>query len=183
MRGLSLALATALFTGCVTTPAPKPPGDDFILKLAPAAFGRELQLAQRITVVRGDDRKTLDAQLEIDAQEVRIAAMALGQTVASMRWDGKTFEQQVSTHVPSAVTADRILSDVQLAWWPADAVRAALPAGYLLDEQGATRTLTRDGAIVATIEYTGAAPAWKKVRLQHARYGYALDIESVELAP
>ncbi len=181
MRGLTLALAL-LSSSCVTTPRPKPESE-FLLKLAPAAFGRELQLAQRITVVRGADRKTFEAQLEIDATGVRIAAVALGQTVASLSWNGSELTQQVSTHVPEAITAERILSDVQLAWWPAATIRAALPPGFALEELDGKRTLSRDGATVATVDYTGTGPVWNRVRLVHARYGYELDIESVELTP
>jgi hypothetical protein len=174
-------LALAL-TACVTTPRPPPPGDDLLFKLSPNSLGRELQLAQRITVLRGADRKTFEAQLEVDALEVRIAAVALGQTVASLTWNGTTLKQQVSTHVPEAITADRILSDVQLAWWPAAAIRAALPGGYTLVEEGTRRTLSRDGTGVARIDYEGTAPAWQHVRLAHLKYGYELDIESVDLA-
>lgn len=180
-HGLSVALGL-LFAACVTTPPPPKPGD-FLLKLSPASLGRELQLAQRITVARGADRKTFEAQLEVDAAAVRIAAVTLGQTVASLTWNGSTLDQQVSTHVPEAITAERILSDVQLAWWPADVIRGALPAGYALEEAEGRRTLSHDGAPVATITYTGAGPVWNRVRLAHARYGYELDIESVELAP
>lgn len=180
-RGLIILLCA--LSACVTTPKPKPDGDDLLLKLSPKSLGRELQLAQRITVVRGSEKKqTFDAQLEVDAAEVRIAAVALGQTIASLKWNGEKLEKQVSTHVPDAISADRILSDVQLAWWPADAIRAALPGGYALDEANAQRTLTRNGEGLARIEYQGSAPAWAHVKLAHLKYGYELDIESVDLS-
>lgn len=180
-RGLIL-LALAVTSACVTAPKPKPDADDLLLKLSPKSLGRELQLAQRITVVRGAERKTFDAQIEVDAAEVRIAAVALGQTVASLKWDGVKLDKQVSTHVPDAITADRILSDVQLAWWPADAIRAALPGGYALDDAPAQRTLSRNGEGLARIDYVGTAPAWAHVKLSHLKYGYELDIESVDLS-
>ncbi|MFZ5442798.1 MAG: DUF3261 domain-containing protein [Myxococcota bacterium] len=181
MRVGALALLT-LLTGCVTTPRPPPPAE-FALRLSPASLGRELQLVQRITVLRGDERRSFDAQLEADATVVRIAAVALGQTVASLSWDGTTLAQQVSTHVPPAVTAARILSDVQLAWWPAEAIRAALPGGFSLLDEAGERVLLRDGAPWARVRYEGTAPAWRHVRLEHAHFGYALDIESVEASP
>lgn len=171
-----------LLLGCVTTPRP-PPGPEFGLRLSPASLGRELQLSQRVTVVRGDERKSFDAQLEVDASAVRIAAVAMGQTIASLVWDGKTLDQKVSTHVPAAVSASRILSDVQLAWWPAEAVRAGLPAGYSLEEVNGTRVIIASGAPFASVSYEGAPPAWKLVRLTQQRYGYVLEIESVEAAP
>ncbi|MFO0597169.1 MAG: DUF3261 domain-containing protein [Myxococcaceae bacterium] len=159
-------------------PAPRP---EVLLKLSPASLGRELQLAQRITVVRDGDRKSFEAQLEVDRESVRIAAVAMGQTIATLAWDGAKFTHQVSTHVPEAITPDRILSDVQLAWWPADSIRAALPAGWTLADQGLHRSLAHDGVDVASIDYAGTAPAWAHVTL--SRPGYQLDIESVELAP
>ena len=167
--------------GCVTTPKPRS-DREFGLRLSPASLGRELQLSQRVTVVRGEERKSFDAQLEVDASAVRIAAVAMGQTIASLAWDGKTLEERVSVHVPPSVTAARILSDVQLAWWPAEAIRAGLPAGFSLDEVGANRTLTENGAPFASVNYEGAAPAWRLVRLAHHRFGYLLEIESVEAA-
>lgn len=174
----------ALFTcaACVTTPK-APAAPEFGLRLSPASLGRELSLSQRITVVRGDDRKSFDAQLEADASAVRIAAVAMGHTVATLTWDGKSLEQKVSTHVPPAVTAARILSDVQLAWWPAEAIRAGLPAGYSLEEGANSRVVTEAGAPFASVSYEGTAPAWRFVKLTQARYGYVLEIESVEAAP
>lgn len=149
---------------------------EFGLRLSPASLGRELQLAQRVTVVRGEERKSFDAQLEVDASSVRIAAVAMGQTIASLVWDGKTLEERVSAHVPPAVTASRILSDVQLAWWPAEAIRAGLPSGFSLEDGAAGRVLMRDGAVFASVTYEGS----RLVRLTHHRFGYVLEIESVE---
>ena len=172
-------IAFLLASGCVTTP--KPPAEvEFGLRLSPASLGRELQLSQRVTVVRGEERRSFDAQLEVDGSAVRIAAVAMGQTIATLVWDGKTLEQKVSVHVPPSVTASRILSDVQLAWWPAEAIRAGLPAGFALEEVNDTRVVTQDGRPFASVSYEGAAPAWKIVRLTQQRFGYVLEIESVE---
>ena len=179
MRAGVIFVLALWVAGCVTTP--KPPAEaEFGLRLSPASLGRELLLSQRITVVRGEERRSFDAQLEADAKSVRIAAVAMGQTIASLVWDGKSLEQHVSTHVPAAVTAARILSDVQLAWWPAEAVRAGLPAGYSLEEGSGTRVVTDEGAPFASVTYEGTGPAWKFVRLTQQKYGYVLEIESVD---
>lgn len=182
MRAGLTAILVAL-TGCVTAPKPVPTEDELVLRLSPASLGRELQLSQRITVLRGDLRRSFEAQLEVDASAVRIAAVAMGQTIASLSWDGKVFEQRVSAHVPEAVNASRILSDVQLAWWPAQAIRAALPPGYQLDESADSRTILHHGAPFASISYEGLPPAWAHVRLAQQKSGYVLDIESAEVSP
>ena len=174
---------SVFIAGCVTAPRPRP-DPEFGLRLSPASLGRELQLSQRVTVVvPGQERRSFDAQLEVDSGAVRIAAVALGQTIATLTWDGKTLDQSVSTHVPPAVTASRILSDVQLAWWPSEAIRGGLPAGFSLEEAAGTRALSERGAPFASVTYEGTAPAWSHVRLTQQRYGYVLDIESVEASP
>ncbi len=175
-------ISLLLLVGCVTPPKPLPAPAEFGLRLGPASLGRELALTQRITVTRGDEHRSFDAQLEADAAMVRIAAVAMGQTIATLTWDGQTLDQRVSAHVPPVVTAARILSDVQLTWWPADAVRAGLPPGFRLEAQGARRTLLEQEQPFATVTYEGTAPAWRHVRLEHHRFGYRLDIESVEVA-
>lgn len=177
--GLILLFA---LVGCVTVPRPVPE-PEFGLRLAPAALGRELALSQRVTVIRGEQRKSFDAQLEVDSSSVRIAAVAMGQTIATLSWDGKELAQNVSVHVPPAVTASRILSDVQLAWWPADAIRAGLPAGFSLADSEGARVVTQHGAAFASVAYEGTAPAFRHVVLTHQRFGYVLDIESVETLP
>jgi hypothetical protein len=181
--GVTATLVGLGVLGCATTAPPPAPPPELTLRLPPAALGSELSLAQRLTVVRGTERRGFDALLEADASAVRIAALALGQRVASLSWDGAHFEAQVSSQVPDFVTAPRILTDVQLAWWPAAAVEAGLPAGYALEASGTRRVLRRGGATVVLVTYEGVAPAWRRVTLQHLERGYTLEIDSVEQAP
>ncbi len=149
-----------------------------MLALTPSSLGRELHLAQRITVVRGAQRTTLDAQLEADAQSVNLAAFLLGQTVARLSWNGVTLEETHSTRVPQVVTPARILSDVQLAFWPTAAVRAGLPTGYSLEEVASTRTVLRAGQPFETV--VTVSP--ERTELEHFAFGYRLIIESREQA-
>lgn len=171
-----------LLLACAAAPRVPAPElvDDFRLRLSPASLGSELQLSQRITLIRGDERRSFEAQFEADPRSVRIAAVAMGQTVASLSWDGSSFEHRSSAHLPSVVTPARILSDVQLAWWPAKALQGGLPAGYSLQETEGQRSVLHHGIPFASVSYQGTGPAWSHVRLTHHRDGYALDIESVE---
>jgi Protein of unknown function (DUF3261) len=173
------ALTMALLgAGCASlTPRPTSvDGNSALLALPPASLGRELHLAQRITVERAGQRVVLDAQLEADAQTVNLAAFVLGQTVARLSWNGVTLEETHSSRVPEVVTPARILSDVQLAFWPTDAVRAGLPPGYTLDELGATRTVLREGRPFETV--VTVSP--QRSELEHLAFGYRLLIESHE---
>lgn len=172
-----LTLLALVVSACATTPRQPPPAPEFLLKLSPASLGREVSLNQRITMVRDGDRKSFDALLEVDASEVRVALIAMGQTLGTLTWDGAKFESRVSTHVPPVVTAERIITDVQLAWWPEEAVRAALPAGFSLTETPGQRVLLKDGQPFVTVTWTEGRA---RVVLTQHRYGYALEIDSAE---
>ncbi len=171
-----LTVAALLTTACVTTEVRSSPGPGALLALSPGSLGRELHLAQRVTVHRGDQTWAFDAQLEADAHVVQLAAFLLGQTVAKLSWDGATMEQSHSERAPDVVTPERILSDVQLAFWPAAAVREGLPSGYSLLDDGARRTVLHDGRPFVSVNVGDLA----RVELEHHAYGYRLTIESKE---
>lgn len=177
MRAVLTVSLALVVSACATTAKPPPPAPEFLLKLSPASLGREVSLNQRITMVRDGDRKSFDALLEVDATEVRVALIAMGQTLGTLTWDGTKFESRVSTHVPPVVTAERIITDVQLAWWPEETVRSALPAGFELSESSGKRVLTKDGQPFVTVTWTEGRA---HVVLTQQRYGYALEIDSAE---
>ena len=85
----SLILSTGLF-GCAALWHPDAPP---LLRLSPASLGRELTLAQRLDVQVGEQTRSVDVALEIDADEIRMAIMQFGQTVAHVVWDGQHLEQ------------------------------------------------------------------------------------------
>jgi hypothetical protein len=177
---LSLGAALVL-AGCAPALVAPPGVAELELHLAPAALGRQLQLTQRVTGTWGRDRGSFEVLFEVDAEAVRIAAVALGRTALWLTWDGSTLRQEASRWLPPGITAARILSDVQLAWWPVAVIRDALPPGLALQESPAgERRLLRDDRVLVTVAYEGTPPAWRHVVLRHLGLGYQLDIESVE---
>lgn len=174
-RTFLLVLAAA----CATPPAALPThAAEPLLALPPAALGRELHLAQRVTLTRAGERFAFEAQLEADATSVRLAAFALGQTVARLSWDGQRLTETHSARVPEVVTPARILSDVQLAFWPEAAVRAGLPAGVVLEAAAAHRRLLQHGEPVVEVRYAGPGPDFPRLEVEHLVYGFTLLIES-----
>jgi len=147
------------------------------LRLAPADLGQALALQQRLVFSYGTHRSTLDALLEADADEVRLAVQALGQTGVTLRWDGHTLEQQRAPWLPPQVRGERVLDDLQFALWPADAVRKALPDGWTLVEQAGTRQLEHEGQPWLVLERRDA----NHQTLRNLAEGYALEIESAPL--
>jgi hypothetical protein len=149
------------------------------LKLQPAALGASISVQQHLTVEREGGIDELDAALEIDAEKINLVGLALGRRVLTLRYDGKTLDAWRNPQFPSQVRAEDVLEDLQLTLWPADAIRADLPVGWRIEENGLRRTLLLNGTPVMVIEYSGA-PRWSgKVVLSNLRYRYRLTIESV----
>lgn len=171
-------VVAAVLAGCATPPpaaiTPEPP----LLRLAPAALGRTLNAQQALVVTApGRAPQRAEALLEADAQAVRLAVFGLGQTAARLEWDGRELHEQRAPWWPAAVSGARILNEMQLSLWPAEAVRAALPAGWTLEDDGATRRLLWDGRAVITVN----REAGGRLELVNERDGYRLRIESHEL--
>ncbi len=174
MRRLITLLLGLMLAACATrqaAPAVALPS----LRLAPAALGHELAVQQRLVFRFGTHVRELDALLEVDAGAVRLAVQAMGRTGVHLQWDGVELVEQRSPWLPAAVRGERVLDDVQFSLWPADAVRAALPAGWELVETGDVRELRRNGQAWLVRERTSATT----LQVHNRADGYDLTIESV----
>ncbi len=123
------------------------------LRLAPADLGRELALQQQLIFTFGKSRYTLDALLEVDALEVRLAVQSFGRPVLRLHWDGVGLQQRRFEGMPTALRGESVLSDLQLTYWPVSVIRAALPDDWSLRERNGVRRLYRGGREIVRIEY------------------------------
>jgi hypothetical protein len=173
----SFVLAAAL-CGCAPASPRIALGELPVLRLSPASLGRELALQQHLQVGVGERSQAVDALLEVDAKQVRLAMQALGQSAMTLRWDGSKLDEQRADWLPPVLNGERVLFDLQLVLWPAPVIRAALPPGWTLQESGGGRQLLQGETEVARVAY----PAEGHAVLTQARDHYRLDIESVPVA-
>ncbi|AXQ29290.1 DUF3261 domain-containing protein [Solimonas sp. K1W22B-7] len=180
MRCLSLLLALLLASCAALRPAPPPTPQELPpLWLSPAAFGSSVQLAQRLLVEAGGTRHGLDALLEIDPQQVQLAGLVGGRRVVTLRYDGGTPTVDRIAGLPAVIDEHRVLRDLQLTYWPAEAVRGALPAGWTLAEEPGARRLYREGQVTIEIRY-GGQPRWLgHTEFDNLQQHYRLLIDSV----
>lgn len=180
-----MLLAGLLLAACQSVPPPArlPP-----LQLPPAAFGAELSLAQRLTVTEAPDdpgsvgavsERQLDTLLQLDAQQLQLAGLALGQRVLTLRWDGHELAVQRHPMLPAAVDPARVLRDIALVFAPLPALQAALQAekveGWTLDEVDGVRTLRQAGEPRLTVRYLDGRA---RVEIDNRVERYQLRIES-----
>ncbi|AIY41880.1 hypothetical protein LT85_2722 [Collimonas arenae] len=176
-----MLLSMLVLAACATTSTPQAPAR-LGLKLAPAALGATISLQQHLTVERNGRTDQLDAALEIDPQQFSMVGLAFGQRVLTIHFDGQTLQSWRHPMLPAQVRAEDVLEDTQLTLWPLAAIRQALPAGWDIQQQGLTRTLSLQGEPVMIITYSSdskTAPWNGKMVLNNLRYHYRLTIETV----
>ncbi len=172
-----LLCSMLLLAGCAGRHMPTPLMQLPPLRLAPATLGHPLALQQHLVFSYGSHRSEMDALLEADASQLRLAVQALGQTGVRLVWDGHTLQQQRAPWLPPAVRGERVLDDLQFALWPADAIRAVLPPGWQLVEADGERRLEQDGKAWLVLQSLGPG----RQRLSNLAEGYALQIQSQSL--
>lgn len=170
-------LLCLLLAACASMRMPAPLVQLPTLRLPPSALPQPLQLQQRLQFRFGSHERELDALLEADGSEVRLAVQAMGQTGVRMVWDGATLQQTRAPWLPPQVRGERVLDDLQFALWPVAAIRAALPAGWTLVETGGQRRLEQDGKAWLLLEPLPDG----RVRLRNLAEGYELVIESLDM--
>ncbi len=161
---------------CATRGAPR--GFEALPLLSPASFGASADASQRLTLTRdaGGSALTLDAALEVDATELRVAGFLLGQRMLLLAWDGTRLHEQREPAVPASLQGRAILQDLQLVYWPAETIRAVLPQGWRLEEESARRRLYRGATLVFESERRDAVPLGAASLRNHLGH-YRIDIE------
>jgi hypothetical protein len=180
MVSSAIFLLGGLLSACATSsPHLAPPA---LLRLSPASLGGTLSLQQQLWVSAQGQEHRFDAVLEVDAEAVRLAVLNLGQTVARLEWDGKNLTESKVAWWPSAVSGERVLSDLQLMLWPVAEIAAALPPGWAVEQSEPQLRTLRDGQeLVATVRYLTPTVA----ELAQLRQAYRIRVESrpLESAP
>jgi hypothetical protein len=175
LRALIAALIFFGLAGCENS---LPRGGRIGLKLPPSTLGASVNLQQHLTVDRNGRMDELDAALEIDPERIDMVGLVLGQRVLALHFDGKTLETWRHPMMTEGLRGEDVLEDLQLTLWSADEIRAALPAGWRLEENGLRRTILEKDETVTVIDYS-AQPRWSgTVELQNLRFHYRLTIRT-----
>lgn len=177
LKPLWSSVAVLFFvTACATQPVVETAP---LLKLSPASLGRELSMAQQMQVQAAGKNVVMDVALEADATAVRMAVLQFGRTLARLEWDGQQLARTLAPGWPDSLLAERVLNDLQLVWWPASVVRAALPSGWSLAQSADSRTLLHDGRVVIAIELPQAGT----IVIRHTMEGYTVQVSTDGQSP
>jgi hypothetical protein len=176
-RSLILGLLL-LEVGACATPEPVEPAR-FGLRLAPATLGESISLQQHLNVDREGRLDELDIALEVDPRRIEMVALAFGQRVMSLQYDGEKMTTWRHLLLPEQVKAEDVLQDLQLTLWPLEAIRNGLPAGWRIEQDGLRRTLFNSDTPVIVIDYSNSSRWGGIVEFKNLRFRYRLTIRSV----
>lgn len=146
-----------------------------LIKLSPRSLGKVLVEQQRLTLIDpAGQAKSLDAMLEVDSQNVRLAFVQMGQVLARLEWNGESLTTDQEPWWPNEVSPQRILSDLQFARWPLAEVQAALPPAWSMDQVGGIRHLRHGDEDMVLFK----ALANGRTEIDYVQSGWALMIQS-----
>ena len=141
-------------------------------------IAQTISLQQHVEVSQSGRNVDFEAVLDITPDTVTLVGLAFNQRVFTLKYDGVKLQETRSKMLPREVQAGDVLSDLQLALWPTEVVRSALPTGWTLRDSSGTRVLSESDTVRTTISYS-AMPRWNgTITLQNKQYDYQLVIRS-----
>lgn len=172
-----LCLLTSLVV--ITACTPITPETTVTPLLPPAALGRILHADQLIRAEYDSQSWIMQGAVEATAKEIRLVGLnPLGQRIIVLHWDGAKLTEERNKHFPERIKGDRILSDIQLIYWPRKALSAALSHAWTVDDKPGERVVQHDNQPFARIRCDGPDPWQGRCVFEQQRYGYLLTIDS-----
>ena len=193
-RSVFIVLALGLLLqACVPTTPPLPPGtpDDAALIAphvlykvpVPGALQDTIAVQQMIVARYRGQSFGFEAQIAITPQNLDLVAVdGLGRRALTIGWDGRELRYEPAPWLPPIFRPSDILASMSMAYWPDDAVRAALAEAKGTVTTSATqRTIAVNGKPLVVVDY-GQGDGWSRsAHVKNMVFGYELDIQSVEL--
>jgi len=183
-RAWLLPLAS-LLASCTATPARTgSPATESWQPLPPATLGAVRGANQRLRAAYGKQEISLDCVVNVDAAHLTvIGLLPSGPRVFTVEYDGKHLSADKSPNVPAALQPELLLNDLQLTFWPREALQAALDktSWRVTEPDPRTRRLTRDSKLIAEVHYASADPWTGRAWLVNFERGYSITIDSEPL--
>src|SRR3546814_15580266 len=103
----------------------------------------------------------------------------MGQRVFTLDYDGSDLKTWRAPFAPDAIDPQRIVADLQFAYWPLPALKSAWQIGetQVIEPRPGLRRLIHGDRIVAEVHSATADRFPARLWLVNFVYGYSLDIE------
>lgn len=144
-------------------------------------IGPSRRIVQSINATWQERQNEFLCVLELDKRHLSMAALnPQGMSLFNLNYDGKQLNITKNPLLPDNLPPDRIVKDLQLAFWPLTLLQEKLPKNWRLTAGERQRRLYSGNRLVSEINYAQPDPLWpKKVELINHSYHYKLLINTV----
>ncbi|MGH8506126.1 MAG: DUF3261 domain-containing protein [Stenotrophobium sp.] len=182
---IGVLLASLMLSGCALlrpSPAPAPDADARPILSAETLGGSQLA-RQVVSAAFADQAATLQCVVDVTPEHMTLVALnAMGLRLFSVVVAGGKTLAERSPGVPAAIQPERILADIQLAYWPLAALQTAYAGTRwsVSEPVAGTRRLLHDGRLAEEVHYAQPGGNRWQGRLWLANFaqGYSLSVDS-----
>jgi hypothetical protein len=152
--------------------------------LPPEALGMSVRAVQQWHIISGGRSFLLLSVLDVSPHGLTLVGLSgFGRRVITLQYNGMELRDERHPGVPEELKGARILREIQLIYWPKEAVLHALPRGWYIEETGAERIVMNAGEVIARIRCEGENRWQGHCEYEDRRSGYRLAIDSQVEAP
>jgi hypothetical protein len=145
-----------------------------------APAGPAVTATQEVSGEWNGRTRTLLCALELDETHLAVAGLATtGLNLFTLEYDGETLSVHKSELIPQELDPRAVVADLQLAFWPAPALRDALGDDWQLQVTSRNRRLYRGGRLAVLVSYGDSDPWAGTVRLQDLQLGYQITVKTL----
>lgn len=146
-----------------------------------AQLGEVVEAVQLVTASHGGDSFTFEGRLSVtSAGLILVTTDGMGRRAMTIRWSNGSLEVDKASWLPASLPPPaNMLADIMLMYWPVEVLRTHVD-GALVEAEGTSRSLRRDGAVM--VEISGAADPWNgSVTLHNRVWEYRIQVASSRL--
>ncbi len=142
-------------------------------------FPEPLQITQKLRARWQNQDLEMLCVLELDGRLLDLVCVSpLGIKYFSIKIDSTGMQAQAHP-LSKNISAESILADLQLSYWPLSVLQAHYGAGWVVIQTQLKRQLYFNESLVADVDYD-EIPGWESsLTLNNHRYHYSLSIENL----
>lgn len=164
----------ASVAACASAPTP------LIAPLPSAAWQTAGPLQQLLTIQHLGQQRYLHALLDSDIERLQVIGLSpLGQRLFSLTWDNRELVWRTESAVLAKLDPRLLMADLQLAYWPLQSVRDALPENLTVEDFGTSRMVWQGDELLWWRSHDGARSPMGTLLIHNATARYRLRVETL----